>query len=118
MELSEQIEKVEAVLKRLQGWCGQLVRVHESISRLRIAGHSPQVATRSHFVMRLERAALSGLEGPLVLEGKLAEGDAAYQIAIDCIQAISLDTGDKAVVIEQFEKWTERRTTIQLQEAS
>lgn len=110
----EIIEHVEALMLRLEDARGQVIAVDESISRMRRErfGHDRHFASSSRFSMTLKHVGFAVSGSSLTLEGTCGDRDCWYQIALEAV--VSLEVTDHvAVVVEQFEQHTERRSTIQ-----
>jgi len=99
----------ESLYQVFQSFIGQRIRIHESISRNREAGHNRHFAADSAFTMTLKYVgwAISGANFHLDSEEGFAYGLSSFDIV-----RYEMDEAGRVVIIEQFESKTERETTI------
>ncbi len=96
------------LLTALEALVGKHVIIRESISRDRASGHDRHWATTSQLELIVTRVGIT-ISGAQIL----IDGDGTfYAIAADVISSLSFEP--ELVIVEHFEKRTERRTTLQL----
>lgn len=107
------VEQLEPSLAHLRSACGRVVRITESISRLRDRefGHDRHFATRSSCYLRLGSVSAAFSGSALMLGGKIDGRDVEYQIALEVVTSFDIQPMG-AVIVEQFEQHTERRSEI------
>jgi hypothetical protein len=107
------IHQLEALAAALGAWCGADVLIAESISRSRDLGHDRHFATRSVLAMRLMHVGTTISGTALTLDGDAGGRSVWYQVALDAVTAVAVES-HAIVLVEQFEERTERRTEVTL----
>lgn len=105
------IDQLDELLSTLKAACGRDILISESVSRARELGHDRHFSTRSVFFMRLREVGTAFSGSTLMLDGEVGGRVVGYQIALDAVVIADVES-HAVVLVEHFEKETERRSEI------
>jgi hypothetical protein len=101
----------EDLVNKLQSLVGMQVWITESLSRNRQIGHDRHFATRSTFMLTLDHVSWTLSGSSLHLDG--TEGF-LYCLSVEHIVQFRTDELERLIIVEQFERKTERKTEIRV----